>query len=1069
MKVTHYQQMMAYLTRPGYDKGGKVLPKKKPQEEIKRRSRINYKKLKKYLDPESQMFIEKELGFAEGGGVNPLQLKQRFMQLVSSIQDAEPEEIPGIVAEAKQIKDQIDSLNQDLAPERQIKLTAEGLQFDNPLVDAVNIQRLVEPIQPVKKSIASLTEENPVLANVFKRSIEGLEDSEEKQAFMKASMKMNAGETFDKIKNIFKSEEPDLYPEIKTEDEFAEGGSVETPKRGLVDEPGSYAGLEFTTNPKRVGKDGGYRAVGQRGGKNFDEVFSVKKYGSKTKAKEAANKALEKWKKDNPIDPSKYKPLGPKPGTVIPQQIKQSKKQARELISARKKIDVWTESWVNNNIGKYKVKEYSKFEKDLKKAWKIESKKPMYNVGGTSKLLKKEGLPPVNASTQTTTINKKDVIVDNKNAFKPFGLNARVRQAKNPSSFFKKYFYAAQIEKNPNLRLDIIQYMDDTLVNKGRHAGVSQATVNAIYKRMGSNPDVVFLMSPGVLDTQNKNELFNKYFPKYNEYMEKVLIKGRNYIKNIATLSKLTGRDIFKEMRKEHAVLKKIFDVEKLPPELQYHIDHLYGVSDVKTFPKDKKAAMAIADNIIGSTYEANTSAGFGGYSVKRKSLLQKIRNGEDVTKSLSRLNELTRETYPQFKLKQPYRIKDGQVIFAEKFKGTPTQAGRFEEYFKNIYKTKEGKREIIRQKGSLKNLLASVVEKLPSEPKGRICRKLGAKKLGGISQDCAVALRQNPTQTAEIVFDETKNLKTKAGVKAAGLARNLIKLGIVSEAGYLAGEAAIGNIFSGRPFTESLQSTFFMPGRADAARERRAGLTTREQMISDAIGLQGKIASLEFAIENAQIQGNEDFLPGLEKELRETKAELESPLDPTDRLQGTTLEDLTSPYDPTNISRQRKLDNIRDADTAKSPASQMTLRDVEQGIPNIADYGEIDPGVSRKVFEPRKTLPADDDFFEKYMREQLLPSEGIFLSEKEFSVDPMDPTDKLKSETIYDVFKKEMTPMDEFLMKGSDPRFAEQIYGTQGKFAGGGIAKLAGVDSGPAPKSGPTPQGLDFLMKRGR
>jgi len=34
---------------------------------------------------------------------------------------------------------------------------------------------------------------------------------------------------------------------------------------------------------------------------------------------------------------------------------------------------------------------------------------------------------------------------------------------------------------------------------------------------------------------------------------------------------------------------------------------------------------------------------------------------------------------------------------------------------------------------------------------------------------------------------------------------------------------------------------------------------------------------------------------------------------------------------------------------------------------------------------------------------------------------------------------------------------------------AGGGIAKLAGRSSGPAPESGPTPQGLDFLMKRGR
>ena len=34
---------------------------------------------------------------------------------------------------------------------------------------------------------------------------------------------------------------------------------------------------------------------------------------------------------------------------------------------------------------------------------------------------------------------------------------------------------------------------------------------------------------------------------------------------------------------------------------------------------------------------------------------------------------------------------------------------------------------------------------------------------------------------------------------------------------------------------------------------------------------------------------------------------------------------------------------------------------------------------------------------------------------------------------------------------------------------AGGGIAKQAGVDSGPPPDSGPNPQGLSYLMKRGK
>ena len=33
--------------------------------------------------------------------------------------------------------------------------------------------------------------------------------------------------------------------------------------------------------------------------------------------------------------------------------------------------------------------------------------------------------------------------------------------------------------------------------------------------------------------------------------------------------------------------------------------------------------------------------------------------------------------------------------------------------------------------------------------------------------------------------------------------------------------------------------------------------------------------------------------------------------------------------------------------------------------------------------------------------------------------------------------------------------------------FAGGGIAKLAGVDQGPPPESGPNPQGLQGLLNR--
>ena len=74
MKVKQYNEMMAYLTRPGFNGGGSVkkkpvLPKRKPPEEVKRRQKINYEKIKQYLGEESQEFIERELGFQGGGKV----------------------------------------------------------------------------------------------------------------------------------------------------------------------------------------------------------------------------------------------------------------------------------------------------------------------------------------------------------------------------------------------------------------------------------------------------------------------------------------------------------------------------------------------------------------------------------------------------------------------------------------------------------------------------------------------------------------------------------------------------------------------------------------------------------------------------------------------------------------------------------------------------------------------------------------------------------------------------------------------------------------------------------------
>ena len=54
MKIPEYNQMMAYLMRPKFNGGGyvkkRVLPKKKPEEEVKKRKIKNFEKAKPALE-----------------------------------------------------------------------------------------------------------------------------------------------------------------------------------------------------------------------------------------------------------------------------------------------------------------------------------------------------------------------------------------------------------------------------------------------------------------------------------------------------------------------------------------------------------------------------------------------------------------------------------------------------------------------------------------------------------------------------------------------------------------------------------------------------------------------------------------------------------------------------------------------------------------------------------------------------------------------------------------------------------------------------------------------------------
>ena len=96
-------------------------------------------------------------------------------------------------------------------------------------------------------------------------------------------------------------------------------------------------------------------------------------------------------------------------------------------------------------------------------------------------------------------------------------------------------------------------------------------------------------------------------------------------------------------------------------------------------------------------------------------------------------------------------------------------------------------------------------------------------------------------------------------------------------------------------------------------------------------------------------------------------------------------------------------------------------------------------PAVALQKIYRDRNLPIEQRSYEAGKIDRLLKAKQDYYTRGEMEAVPPPPVDRVTaSSPMYD-------------------------------FAGGGIAKLAGKSSGPPPESGPTSQGLDFLMKRGR
>ena len=107
-------------------------------------------------------------------------------------------------------------------------------------------------------------------------------------------------------------------------------------------------------------------------------------------------------------------------------------------------------------------------------------------------------------------------------------------------------------------------------------------------------------------------------------------------------------------------------------------------------------------------------------------------------------------------------------------------------------------------------------------------------------------------------------------------------------------------------------------------------------------------------------------------------------------------------------------------------------------------------------VIDPSFPLPLQ--------KEILVPS---YVSPSYSPERPEYETNKFLNQYLKSIGQKPLRPGEGTFFRMNTPQLG--LFGTQERFAGGGIAKLAGVDSGPPPSSGPNSQGLQGLMKRVR
>ena len=341
----------------------------------------------------------------------------------------------------------------------------------------------------------------------------------------------------------------------------------------------------------------------------------------------------------------------------------------------------------------------------------------------------------------------------------------------------------------------------------------------------------------------------------------------------------------------------------------------------------------------------------------------------------------------------------------------------------------------------------------------GRIGYATGTASFNDCIESGAKNFNDGKFKTADQVQDAAKILRGGRAVISG-----LMKYGIIPELAYVGLEAAGRTLLGEKPTNSLLKSidtlTFGATDFGSGIEAEKFGKFSDQKLAVDKFrNSQALVNSLQSNLKNLETisnQGGEDYIGDLSADIQVTKERLQ-------KAQKSLQENTVSPDILQFIDRKGQ--EIADTQLAKSLYSKAGLKDQLEGIPGISDYTDTEPA---RIFPKQREVDLNLDMFPQFS------DATNFMQLK--TDDAIDLAQSYRSEGK-DVSAKDLLAYRDLLRNAPLSELAktygdEQIYGTQGAdvlqpLAGGGIAKLAGVDSGPPPTSGPNSQGLQGLMKR--